>query len=341
MFFAARADNKTGNKNTSVYTKAWSPDKNNGEHFQTLTSNPNMVIFAAGKNKKLLTFQSFKNAGSTLLCPDNKMMCLLGTGASATAIEVNFKELVANCNLVTPTIEELSKCKTASKVSELEAPNKTGLVTYPGSAYFLAAPWLVNTVMATNSSTPFHLIAIVNAAAKTFNKKHNADAEYITKAIENAGNFILWSWGVRASRVTKTSFSIDPNNTDLEPFKTQCHQACISTVGAAWTVPNGLPSLLQGDQTNLAVLGHLNTTISQRSDQQEEQNKILEKQVNHMINKENSSKNCVKNLHKATIKMILFALAMDNKEVPEDVTNSCKRFINSKSVALAEQELNH
>jgi hypothetical protein len=203
-----------------------------------LTSNLNIVIFAAGKNKKLLTFHSFKNAGGMLLCPDNKLMCLLGTRASATAIEVNFKEPVAKCNLVTPTIEELSECKTASEVSELEAPNKTGLVTYPGSASFLAAPWLVNTVMAANSSDPFHLIAIVNAAAKTFDKEHDADAEYITKATDNAGDFILWEWEIGAGRVTKTSFSIDPNNTNLEPFKTQRHQACISAVGAAWTVPN-------------------------------------------------------------------------------------------------------
>jgi hypothetical protein len=155
-----------------------------------------MVIFAAGKNKKLLSLHSFKNAGGTLLRPDNKLMCLLGTGASATAIEVNFKEFVANCNLVTPTIEELSECKTASEVSELEAPNKTGLVTYPGSASFLAAPWLVNTVMAANSSNPFHLIAIVNAAAKIFDKEQDADAEYITKATDNEGDFILWAWRV-------------------------------------------------------------------------------------------------------------------------------------------------
>ena len=190
-FFAARTDNETGNKNTSVFTEAWLPDKNDKEHFQTLSSNPKMVIFAAGKNKKLLTFHSFKNAGGTLLRPDNKLMCLLGTGASATAIEVNFKELMANCNLVTPTIEELSKCKTASEVSDLEEPNKTGLVTHPGSASFLAAPWLVNTVMAANSSDPFHLIAVVNAVAKTFDKEHNADAEYITKGTNNAGDFIL------------------------------------------------------------------------------------------------------------------------------------------------------
>jgi hypothetical protein len=126
-------------------------------------------------------------------------------------------------------------------------------------------------------------LQIVNAAAKTFDEEHNVDAEYITKATGNAGDFILWAWGVGASRVTKTSFSIDPNDIDLKPFKTQCHQACISTVGAAWTAPNALPPLPQGDQTYLAVLGLLNTTISRQSDQQEEQNKILEKQVNHMI----------------------------------------------------------
>ncbi len=261
-FFAARADNQTGNKNTPIYTEARPPDKNDEERFQTLTSDPNMVIFAAGNNKKLLTFHSFKNAGGTLLRPDNKLMCLLGTGASATAIKVNFKEIVANSNLVIPKIEELSKCKTASEVSELEAPNETGLVTYPGSAFFLEAPWLVNTVMAANSSDPFHLIAIVNAAAKTFDEEHDADAEYITKVTDNADDFILWAWGVGAGRFTKTSFSINPNDTDLKPFKTQFYQACISTVGAAWTVPNGLPPLLQGDQTNLAVLGLLNTTTS-------------------------------------------------------------------------------
>jgi hypothetical protein len=88
-FIAARADNKTGNKNTSVFTEAWSPETNDKQHFQMLTSNPNMVIFAASKNQKLLTFHSFKNAKGTLLHPKNKLMCLLGTGASAFVIKIN------------------------------------------------------------------------------------------------------------------------------------------------------------------------------------------------------------------------------------------------------------
>jgi hypothetical protein len=114
-FFAAPADNKTGNKNTSVFTKAWSPKTNVKQHFQTLTSDPNMVIFAAGENKKLLTFHSFKNAGGMLLRPENKLMCLLGTGASAIPTGVNSKQLVANCNLVTPTIDNFANARQQTK----------------------------------------------------------------------------------------------------------------------------------------------------------------------------------------------------------------------------------
>jgi hypothetical protein len=38
--------------------------------------------------------------------------------------------------------------------------------------------------------------------------------------------------------------------------------------------------------------------------------------------------------------MLLFASAMDNKTFPINLTESCKCFINSQTVALAEQVLN-
>ncbi len=69
------------------------------------------------------------------------------------------------------------------------------------------------------------------------------------------------------------------------------------------------------------------------------QNNILTKQLDRMIKNDRSSKNRVKNLHKSTIKMFLFALAIDNKTVPTNLTKSCKCFINSKTVAPAKQEL--
>jgi hypothetical protein len=250
-----------------------------------------MVIFAAGKNKKLLTFHSFKNAGGMLLCPENKLMCLLGAGASAIAIKINSKQLVANCNLVTPTIDELCECKTADKVSAIKAPNETGLMTYPGSASFLAAPWLVNTVTAANSSNPFHLIAVVNAAAKTFNKEHYADAEYITKGTNNAGDFIFWAWGVGAGRVTKTSFSIDPKDTNLELFKTQHHQIHNSMDSCPKRLTPISPR--RSSKPCCARTFEHHNLLTSGSTRRRKQ--FLEKQVNHLIKKENSSKNHVKN----------------------------------------------
>ena len=60
-------------------------------------------------------------------------MCLSGTGSPATVFEVDPLTLMAEFNLVTPTIDELWECKTEIEVAEVEAPEENGLVTYPGS----------------------------------------------------------------------------------------------------------------------------------------------------------------------------------------------------------------
>jgi hypothetical protein len=65
------------------------------------------------------------------------------------------------------------------------------------------------------------------------------------------------------------------------------------------------------------------------------------KQLEHMIEKEGTSKNRFKHLHDSSIKMFLFASALDNEEIPDKPVDYCKRIINSKTVALAEQELNN
>ena len=70
----------------------------------------------------------------------------------------------------------------------------------------------------------------------------------------------------------------------------------------------------------------LNATVNRQVDRQEQEHKV-------------STKNQGKNLHKSTLKIILFASAMDQESVPTDSIDSCKCIINSKTVALAKQEL--
>jgi hypothetical protein len=220
-FFAARADNDLGNKNTLIYTKAWLPDKSNDMRFQTLISDINSVIFAADQDKNIHTLHSFKVAGGTLLCPTTKLMYLLGSGSSATAFIADKQSLLNSCNLITPTIDELQECSNKDEVNAINAPDDDGAVTYPGSTSFFPAPWLSNTVLSSGTSNHTKLIPAVNAAAIEFDAEHAGNANYITTAADHAADFILWAWGAGKGQTTVTRLTFDPNDDDLEKFKNE------------------------------------------------------------------------------------------------------------------------
>jgi hypothetical protein len=96
---------------------------------------------------------------------------------------------------VTPTIDDLQECSNKDKVNAINAPPDNGAVTYPGSASFFAAPWLVNTIMDAGTSNYSKLIPAVNAAAIKFIAELKNNAKYTTSASNHAGDFILWAWG--------------------------------------------------------------------------------------------------------------------------------------------------
>ena len=75
-------------------------------------------------------------------------------------------------------------------------------------------------------------------------------------------------------------------------------------------------------------------TLPTQADKQKEQNKILTKQLKHMIEKVGMSKNCFENFHVSTIQMIIFASALVSDEIPDKLIKSCKCIINSKTWPL-------
>jgi hypothetical protein len=212
-------------------------------------------------NNKIHALHSFKVAGGTPLHPTTKLMCLLGAGAHATALLVDKQSLPNPCNLVTPTIDKLQACSTEDKVNKLAEPDKTGAVTYPGSASFFAAQWLVETIMSTGTSKPSKLIPAANAAAIKFNAEHEHDEDYTRTAADHAGDFILWAWGVKAGQVSTTRLTMDPNDTNLKCFRQERHQSCITQ--APWSnIPGGLPPPPALDQAG--ILGLLNATTARQ-----------------------------------------------------------------------------
>jgi len=147
-------------------------------------------------------------------------------------------------------------------------------------------------VIAANSSDPFLRITIVNAAATAFDEEHEEDEDYITSAEDHAGDFLLWAWAVGAGRVSATSCIFDPTDIDLKFFRIKRHQEClIPSGGVTWAaIPGGLPPPPAAEITSTAVFALLNTTLSRQADKQEEQNKILSNQLEHMIERKDQTR---------------------------------------------------
>jgi hypothetical protein len=102
------------------------------------------------------------------------------------------------------------------------------------------------------------LIPAVNAAAIEFSTEHENNAEYITSSSNHAGDFILWAQGAGTGQVSATRMTFDPNDDDLDRFKNERHQHCITQ---PWmNSPGGLPPPPTVDQA--VVLGLLNATIA-------------------------------------------------------------------------------
>jgi hypothetical protein len=118
---------------------------------------------------KIRALHSFEVLGGTLLCPATKVLCLLGSpGPSATTFIINKQSLLNPCNLITPTINELQECSNEDQVNTVIAPPDNRAVTYPGSASFFAAPWLVDVIMAAGTSNHSKLIPAFKHSSRRF-----------------------------------------------------------------------------------------------------------------------------------------------------------------------------
>ncbi len=91
---------------------------------------------------------------------------------------------------------------------------------------------------------------------------------------------------------------------------------------------------------NDAILHLLANSISRQNDEAAATNDLMTRQLEHNIEKEDKKKDRIKKLHQSIKQLILFASADDAESVPDEPTESCKRFMNSESEGNADQELN-
>ena len=128
--------NNAGHQNLKAFSKILSSNDNDVTKLRQLVKEIDMVILAADANNRIMILHSPKNFGGTRTQPKNKVVCMLGMGTQAVSILVNLNSVLANCNIIVPTVNKLSGCKTAQEAEDIPIPATNGLVGFEGSAIF-------------------------------------------------------------------------------------------------------------------------------------------------------------------------------------------------------------
>jgi hypothetical protein len=156
------------------------------------------VILAADANKRIMILHSPKNFGGIQTRPENKVVCMLGMCTQAVSVFVNLNSALANCNILVPTVNELSGCKTAQEVKDIPIPATNGFVGFEGSAFFIPGPFLQNAIITSNTNDPFNLIPLMNSRARDFETKVvDILAEMNGNPVNHADELNAWLYSIR------------------------------------------------------------------------------------------------------------------------------------------------
>jgi hypothetical protein len=123
---------------------------------------------------------------------------MLRLGAKAIWVLINLNLALPDCNIVVPTVQELSDCTTTQKVEEIQAPDKNIGIGHKGSAIFIPAPALRNAILMSNTREPFKLILLMmTATARAFDAAHLNNGNMQGTAITHSDNQNAWLHGMK------------------------------------------------------------------------------------------------------------------------------------------------
>jgi hypothetical protein len=95
-FFSNHTSNDTRNRNLQAFSDILGAEVSNEAKLRDLVDEIDTVILGADPNKNIMPFNSPKNFGGTRSRPNNKVLCMLGFGARATAVLLDLNSAFTN-----------------------------------------------------------------------------------------------------------------------------------------------------------------------------------------------------------------------------------------------------
>jgi hypothetical protein len=252
---------------------------------------------------------------------------------------------------MTPTYVSIIACIDKAEIEALALPPPiaTAPSNFQCSASFLPAPWLLEAILNANSSDPAMLILAASDAAAELDNEFKTDGKYKTEGEEQLKNFAKWAWAAQAERITRTTYTVEPGNNDLLDYHLQRHNFNIipnflqppPLVGVA--PPPAVAPIVMADPTVAVppgVLNLLEVSIARQANTMEAMNTTADNTLTFQKEKEMKKKDHFAKFHPSSKQLILFASAPDAGDVPDEIEDSCERFMNATMHGVAKQELN-
>ena len=195
--FASLTGNDDGDQTMLAFSLALAAEQEPKEKLREIVNEVDSMLLVANKRKEITILHSISDLGGTRSRPDNKVVCLMGAGPRATCVMLDWRQAVADCNLTTPSFDEIENCP-EEDLETLEVTAEPAQVTYPGSSAFIPAPWLRDTIFASESKNPAEIIKLVIASYTNSSDRTAAHA---------------WSFNTPSSSypsVTKSSSRLGP-----------------------------------------------------------------------------------------------------------------------------------
>ena len=136
QYYLSLPTNDDGNKNLAEFSLALSSNETLDARIKNITEE-NTVILTAGQNGMLQMFHSIVNLGGTRFRREHKVIALMGMGSRAASVLLDVELALADCNITTPTLEEIKSCNSIAEFNALETPDQGPNPTFEGSGSFI------------------------------------------------------------------------------------------------------------------------------------------------------------------------------------------------------------
>jgi hypothetical protein len=165
LFYSLTTVNESGNQNIAGFTDAMDFNANPELKTAQLNQAYNFLLISNSTREVTILHNPY-NFGETLLCPTDKVGCLVRNGPSASPIIVNHQAALCSIQVTIPPARDITNCLMVDNLAALPTPTTTrrSLFNLESLSSFFPAPFLCNAILAKDLASPLALILAGRAA---------------------------------------------------------------------------------------------------------------------------------------------------------------------------------